>query len=65
MENGIKKPSKDMEEEFKFGLMEVNTKATGKMIKLTLEENFIMQMEIFMKENGLMIKPMDMESILM
>lgn len=34
MENGIKIITKDMEEEFKYGMMEVNTKVIGKMIKL-------------------------------
>ena len=52
MENGIKKIIKDMEEEFKFGLMEANTKDIGRMIKQILEENYYMLMEMFMKGNG-------------
>jgi hypothetical protein len=33
MENGIKKIIKDTEEEFKYGMMEVNMRVIGKMIK--------------------------------
>jgi hypothetical protein len=52
MENGIKIIIKDMEEEYKYGMMEVNMKVIGKMIKLISMENYCMLMEIYMKENG-------------
>jgi hypothetical protein len=35
--------------EFRFGLMEQSTKATGDIIKHTVKELFGMQKEIFMK----------------
>ena len=54
-----------MDMEFKDGLMGLNTKATGKIIKLMGKENFIMSMEIFLKVNGKMIRQTGMEFTVM
>ena len=45
---------------FKFGQMERDMKESGVIIKQTVKENFGMLMEIFTKENGRMIKQMDL-----
>lgn len=45
----------------RFGLMVVNTRVNGLMVKLVDRVDFGMQMEIDMKENGQMIKLMGME----
>ena len=54
---------KEMDKEFKFGLMELNILVNGRIIKLVDKEHSIIQMELFMKDNGKMIEQMDMESI--
>ena len=54
-----------MAEESKYGLTAANTKAIGKTTKQISEENSITPMGTYMKGNGLMIKPTDMEFILM
>ena len=53
-ENGL--VMKEMEMEFKFGVMELNIKVNGKIIRRMEKENLNMQMEIFSKENGKMVK---------
>lgn len=50
-----------MEEVFNAGLMVVDMKVIGKMIKQILKELFFMLMEIYTKANGSMIKPMELE----
>jgi len=50
-----------MEEEYNAGLMVVDMKVIGKMIKQILKEFFFMLMEIYTKENGLTIKHMELE----
>jgi hypothetical protein len=62
--NGILLMRQDMEEDIKFGLMEVFMKVTGKMIKLTDAGDWYMQMEIFMTVIGKMIKLMGSVNIL-
>lgn len=52
MENGISEKTKDMEEEFKYGLMDQDMKVIGKRIKPIFKEALCMLMEISMKENG-------------
>lgn len=54
-----------MVKEYKLGQMELDMKATGKIIKHMEKENFGMLMEIFFRENGKMIKPMVKELIFM
>jgi hypothetical protein len=49
----------------KSGLIMPDMKVNGVKIKQMVAENFGMQMEISMKENGKMIKQMDMASIFM
>lgn len=44
----------------KLGLMELNMKVVGEITKQKDKENSYMLMEIYLKENGLMIKLMDM-----
>lgn len=41
-----------MAKEFKYGKMEANTRATGKMIWLMVEADLFIQMETYTKENG-------------
>lgn len=48
-------------QELKFGLTALSTKASGARIKLMARASFGMQTVIFMKENGLTIRLMDME----
>ena len=45
--------------EFKSGLMDQNTRENGKMINLVVKVSFFIQMVMFMKVNGLLIKQMD------
>jgi hypothetical protein len=45
------------------GQMEQNMKVCGLMEKLQVKENLHMLMEIHLKDNGIMIKLMGMESI--
>jgi len=52
MENGTLKMIKGMEEEFNAGSTDPDMKDIGRMIKQILKECFIMQTEMFMKENG-------------
>ena len=54
---------KDME--FKYGLMEGNTRVIGEIIKLKAEVNFIMLMVMCMMVIGQMIKQMDTVFIFM
>ena len=49
-----------MGSEFRFGLMELAMKVSGKTTELTGMENLFMLMETSMKATGLMIKPMDL-----
>lgn len=49
--------------DFKYGRMVQNMKDNGKTIKLMVMENSGILMVTFMKEIGLMIRPMDMEYI--
>lgn len=44
----------------KLGQMELNMKVVGEITKQKDKENSYMLMEIYLKENGLMIKLMDM-----
>jgi len=60
--NGSKASVKDLE--FKFGRMGQNMWDSGKIIKLMGMELYIMQMEIFIKESGSMIKLVAKEHIL-
>ena len=52
--------NKDMDMEFKNGLMELCIKETGKIIKLKGKENLYIHQEMFMKDNGEMIRLMVM-----
>lgn len=52
---------KEMDREFKFGLMEPNTLVNGRIIKLVEKEPFIILMELFMKDYGKMIERMDLD----
>jgi hypothetical protein len=56
---------KNLVTEFKNGLMVHVMKVNGNRTELTVRGNFTIQMEITMKENGLMIKQMVMELIFM
>jgi len=49
---------------FKFGLMEVNTRAGGKKTRQTVEDDSFMLMAMFLREIGSMIRLMGMEFIL-
>jgi len=49
-----------MDMEFKNGLMELCIKETGKIIKLKGKENLYIHQEMFMKDNGKMIRLMVM-----
>lgn len=53
--------TKGMDMEFSSGLMERNTKDTGKIIKLTARVHSIMLMEIYLRVSGNLIKQMVME----
>ena len=64
-ENGMYKLDIDMVEDIKYGVMEVYTKVTGKMIKQTVVGDLYMQMEISTMANGRMIKLTDSENILL
>lgn len=57
--NGSKVKDKVMV--YKYGLMEANTKGNGKIIKLMEKELYIIQTEMSMKDNGSVIKHVDME----
>lgn len=50
-----------MVQALKSGQMEQSTKETGTIIKQMAEESFGMQTEMYMRENGLMIRQMGME----
>lgn len=50
-----------MAQAFRYGLMELSTKENGNSIKLTVKGNSGMQMVMFMKVTGKMIRPMDTE----
>ena len=53
-----------MDMAFKNGPMEQNMKANGKMVRQTVTEHFTIQMVIFIKDIGKMIKQMEKENIL-
>ena len=55
----------DMVMVFRYGLMVLSMKVTGKIIKLMEEDNSGILMVMSLMENGKKIKHMDMESILM
>ena len=44
---------------YNFGLKELSMKAFGKMINLMESVHFIFQMEIFIKDNGNKVKPVE------
>ena len=52
-----------MDMEYKYGLMEQDMRVIGNITKLVERESFGMQMEMYLKDNGKMIKRMDMEFI--
>ena len=58
-----KKPTKETVKVIKFGLMVLFTRDTGKMIKLTAEEDLSTLMVMFMKETGRMTKLTEKENI--
>jgi hypothetical protein len=60
--NGFKE--KEKASEHKFGLTAANTLGNGRIIKPMEKELFIMLMEIFIRENGSMIKLVAKEHIL-
>ena len=60
---GSGKGIKDTDMEFRYGLMVLSMKDSGKIIKLMVKVRFIMLMEIFLKGNGKMIKLMEEECI--
>ena len=53
---------KGMDTEFRHGLMVQCIKASGRIINRLVKANSCILTEMFMKDNGQMIKPMDMES---
>jgi hypothetical protein len=58
----MSRPTSDMEEESRFGAMEVSMRDTGRIIRQMAGEGSLMQTETFMKESGLMIRNKDLES---
>ena len=56
---------KDMGTEFRSGLITQSTRENGRMIRLMVEENYTMLMEMFMMGNGRTTKLMEEASILM
>lgn len=54
--NGMKKLEKEMEWEYKYGLMDLFMKDFGSMIKQMEREDSFMLIEMFMKEIGKMIR---------
>ena len=52
MGSGIQLIIIDMEEEFKYGLMDPDMRVIGKIIKQILKENFTMLTEMYMKVHG-------------
>lgn len=63
LESGLEDLEMDLES--KYGLMVLSMRGNGKTIELMVTESLFILMEIFMKEIGLMTKPMDLESICM
>jgi hypothetical protein len=63
MVSGTKVQILEMVKANKFGLTDHSTKATGKTIKPTEEEDLFMQMEMCMKANGKKTKLMVLEDI--
>lgn len=66
MEQGIQGSGEMRSErdlEFKYGLMGLSMRETGRMIKLMARESSIMPMETFMMGNGETIKLMEKEPI--
>jgi hypothetical protein len=59
-ESGSLKRTRKIEEESRFGLMEADTMASGEMEWLTDREDWFMLKVTFMRENGLMTRPMVM-----
>jgi len=60
---GREKMPRDMEEESRFGKMEVSMRANGKTTRQTEKEDSSIKMETSMKENGVTIKLQVKESI--
>ena len=56
---------KDKASVFKYGLIAQNMWVNGNIIKPTAKGLYIMQMEMFMRDSGLMIKLVEMGLILM
>lgn len=63
-ESGICNQVSDTVEAIKFGAMAAYMKATGKMIKLMVEEDLYTLMEIFTMVSGKTTKPMDLANTL-
>jgi len=57
MENGLVDLEMDMES--KNGRMVLDMKVSGEIIELMAKENLLTLMVMFMRENGLMIRPME------
>jgi hypothetical protein len=55
---------KEKDKVYYVGLMELFTKVSGNKIKHKVKGNSLMLMEIYMMENGKMIKQMDRELII-
>ena len=62
-ENGSKGLKLEMEEEFKFGQMGLDTRVSGEIIEPVDRVDSFMPMGIYMMVNGLKIKPKDLENI--
>ena len=62
MENGLVDLEMDMES--KNGRMVLDMKVSGEIIELMAKENLLTLMAMFMRENGLMIRPMEREYII-
>ena len=59
LESGKEDSATDMEN--KFGLMVLATSVSGKKTALTAKANLFMLTEMYMKDSGPTIKPMDLE----
>ena len=62
--NGSSRKTRKIEEEFKFGQTEADTMASGEMAWPMDKEDLYTPKVMSMKENGLMTKPMGLESTL-
>ena len=63
MDSGIKK-DKEKEKAFRFGRMEPNMKAIGNLIRLMVMADLFIQMETVITVNGLMIRHMEEEHMI-